>query len=307
MAARIIEAATTVTLRGRHDDSRATTHGFRPLRCNDSHRCTTGAGARASALARRFPRNHYRRNVAGKRSGNVGRDLSPPRACGMERLDSDRSHLPVFPLHRRHHYPPLALGASRARGRRLSSRKTDPSPRDNHLPARLRDGDVPVLSVGHHPIAAQRHGVGQNHLPNRARPVTWCAASNSDRVYLRRTADAQNESQTADRHHRDPALWILVRDDAHSGAGRARDRRFAAAHARQESCRLSRPADSRNESHLDGERDVRPRGSVLDAARDRDGDARCHRRHVGSRARTSRCSIASVVSLPPARWRWSSG
>ena len=74
--------------------------------------------ARAPALARRVSRNHRRRDAARERSGHLGSDLPAARARGVERLDADRSRLPLLPLHRRHHDLPLAQRASRPRRQR---------------------------------------------------------------------------------------------------------------------------------------------------------------------------------------------
>src|SRR5207248_9171874 len=134
---------------------------------------------------------------------------------GAERVDGHRSPLPLLPPQRRYHYPPPPLGAPRARRRRLRARQTDPAPRDNHLPAWLRDGDVSVLPVGCNTNTAERDGLGQDRLSNRARPPARRAAANRDRLHLRWLADAENESEAADPDHRDAALRLLVRDDAH--------------------------------------------------------------------------------------------
>ena len=66
----------------------------------------------------------------------------------------------------------LSLSARRARRRRLRDREADSSPRNHHLSARLRDGDVPVLPVGNDRRASERDSVGPHHLEDRARADT---------------------------------------------------------------------------------------------------------------------------------------
>ena len=107
-----------------------------------------GADARAPALARRVSRDHRRRDAARQRSRHLGSDLSAARARGVERLDADRPHLPVLPLHRRHHDVPLAQRASRPRRRRARDPRADHPARSADLPVRPPDQRLPLLHLG---------------------------------------------------------------------------------------------------------------------------------------------------------------
>src|SRR5207253_6780144 len=105
-----------------------------------------------------------------QRSRLVERHLSAARARAVAWVDADRPRLPLLPLHRRHHHPPLARRPPRARGQR-------PRPPPAHRHARAADRPLrppaeclSVLLVGEDAGARGSDAVATGGLARAAPP-----------------------------------------------------------------------------------------------------------------------------------------
>ena len=137
--------------------------------------------------------------------GTWERDLSAARARGVERLDADRPHLPVLPLHRRRHDASVARRAPRARRRRGGDPRADHPARPADLPVRLPGQRLPLLHLGR-----RRRGRRSDVPPARRRPPattggSWACCSASASRTCGRAADAADDRE-ASRSSSSPSL-----------------------------------------------------------------------------------------------------
>ena len=116
---------------------------------------------------RHVPRPDGRGDDLRQQPRRLGASLLAVRPCGVARLDADRPHLPVVPVHRGRRGRVLAREADGRRGRPARPRASRLPARDDDRRGGLADGVLPVRAVSRAPLtppdpgraAAHRRGV----------------------------------------------------------------------------------------------------------------------------------------------------
>ncbi len=130
----------------------------------------------------------------------------------MARLDADGSHLPVLPLHRRHHHRALAQRAAR-----------DPAPRRADHPLRPAAERLPVLSPRHAALL-RRAAAHRRRLHRRGAACALRLAQNDDRHRDRHPGRLLGDSdarpaRAAGRHRRGEDRSRRARAESHLESG----------------------------------------------------------------------------------------